>query len=334
MRRVLFRWPFRWAARLAAALAWAALTGVVVLACLYAAGVPLPLHGGMAPLSFENWNGSRSVEAELGYSAALARRDGRALVTAELEMPESVRVLRDYLDGGRRLLATCGPQKLYLRRLGAARISVEKPLIRLAGTAELELDGPITARDSRPVAASVETGFDRATLWARLAWLDIDGVPRPMVEAIARQAPRRVWTREQVLDLAKGALSPELAELLARHGDRLDLAFEDLTPRMEGDRLTVDATFSLDEAAVLGLLADRVLTAPLGRVAALLAPGQAHAQLPALGGLRRQLEGAGRRLEGTGRAIGRQFREGGDPAPVIGGVLGGITEPTDCWSAF
>ena len=315
---------------LAGAVALAALTGLAVLASLYAAGVPLPIHGGMAPVSFANWTGSREVEARLGYTASLVRRDGRAFVTAELEMPESVRVLRDYLDGGRRLVAACGPQKLYLRRLGAARITVRKPLIRLSGTAQMELDGPISARDSRPVAASVETGFDRATLWARLASLDIGGVPRPLVEAIARGAPRRVWTREEALEQAQGALSPELAELLARHGDRLDLAFEDMTPRMEGDRLTVDATFSLDESAVLALLGDRFVALPFARVVALLAPGQAHAQIPGFGKLKRKLEGIGRELGGAGRGIGRQLRQGDDPAAL----LDGIVDLTDCWTAF
>lgn len=271
----------RWLRRLVLYVVFLALLAGGLLAGAYYSGVQIPIYSDVAAFALKNWNKTRDVEVEADYESVLARKGDRVHVTVELRLPATMQRVQDFLDGGRVLLVTCAEQKLYVHNLQSADLAVDGPVVSLAGRAEIELDGLLSIREGRPVAARVRTGHDRTNLWVQLENLVIEGVPDPLVEPIVKKLSRVNYTREEILDLASGALSPELAALLATHREALDLAFEEVVPSEENGALALDATFSIDERAAFGLVRDR-FAARTGEdataIAAILGPAQAQAQ--------------------------------------------------------
>ncbi|MEM7190868.1 MAG: hypothetical protein AAF439_14760, partial [Pseudomonadota bacterium] len=256
------------------------LTGGVAGA--YYAGISLPVYSGLAPISFANWNQTRPVSGKLNHASKLQRREGRIYFTTDAILPETIGLMRDFLDGGRQELVACGPQKLYLHELTSAALTVEDSIISISGDVSMELDGLLTARDDWPVAVSVRTGHERTLIWAELVALDVANLPSEMVDAVRKRVPRITYTREQVLDEAETALSPDLAASLAARRGALDLAFEDVSPVIVDGDLEVVATISVNENALMGLIGDQIASAPTRGVSAfaeLMAPSPAQAQL-------------------------------------------------------
>ncbi|MEM7239210.1 MAG: hypothetical protein AAF501_15500 [Pseudomonadota bacterium] len=249
---------------------------------VYFSGTEVPLVADVAPVRYQNWNKTRDLTGEVDYKSSLVREDGRIHVTVDLALPETVVRVRDFLDGGKTEVLACGSQKLYLHKLQQAKIAVDKPNIWMGGNVDMELDGIVSARDDWPVAILIETGHDRTTLWARVKSLKLANVPPPMVQTLRDGLPTISYTREQVLDLAANSLPEDLAQLLKTHRDALDLAFEDITPKKEGRAVTLDATFSVNEAAAFDLLREKVVAegaARLTSAAGVLGPNRANAQI-------------------------------------------------------
>lgn len=247
----------------------------------YFAGMRLPVYSDIASFALQNWNKTRQVDVTANYDSSLVRRDGRIHVTVDLALPETVDRLRAYLDGGRTLLVDCGSLKLYMHQLQNASMTVANPDIALAGKVDLELEGLLNLREGRNVQASVRLGHDRTTIWADLTRLEVEDLPDPMVEPILRDMARVTYTRAQILDLAAGGLSPELAELLTQHREALDLAFEDIIPGQAAETLTLQAVFSVEESAAFDMLGAQFTEAAgahMTRVAGLVGVSSAHAQ--------------------------------------------------------
>ncbi|MEM6905914.1 MAG: hypothetical protein AAF568_08480, partial [Pseudomonadota bacterium] len=297
-----------------------AVIAVAALSLAYLSGMRLPIYGDLTSVAFQNWNRTNQVTADIDYESSLQRRGDRIHITVDLSLPQTAQKIRAYLDGGRNLIVSCGEQDLYLHSLQDAEVAVAKPVIDVAGNLDMELAGLIALRRAFPVAASIRTGHSRTEVWAEIAALEISGLPQSMVETVRRQVPRITYTREEILDMATEDLSPELASLLSTHREALDLAFEDITPRKEAGAVTVDATFSIDEAAAFGLVQDRFAEAARHRaevIAEALAPSTARAQL--FDDLKDLGESLGRELDKTlgddgKRLLQEALEEGRSPA--------------------
>ncbi|MEM1299438.1 MAG: hypothetical protein AAGH68_09160 [Pseudomonadota bacterium] len=323
---------FKWAIRIVAGLIALTFIGGAALAGAYYAGLRLPVYSDVAAFALQNWNHTRNVEIEADYDSSLVRVNDRIYVTVDLALPETVRRLRDYLDGGRTLLLDCGPQKVFLHQLENATLTVENPVISISGVVELEMAGLLDMREGRAVAATTRLGHDSTRVWADVTSLSIEDLPDPMVEQILRRIARVQYTREQVLDLAASALSPELAGLLAAHRDALDLAFEDVIAAKAGETVALQAVFSVDEAAAFDMLGDRIASAAdqgAARFASIFAPRSAHAQ--ALGGIGDILDevGGGKARE----IIEKGLRESGLEERVED-IAGTLSALTNCRTGF
>ena len=320
-----------WVFRIALYLVFLGALLLGALAAVYYAGIRLPVYSDVAAFALKNWNQTREVEVEADYQSSMVRRDERIHITVDLALPESVERLRAYMDGGRTMLLDCGPQKVFLHQLQNAELVVNDPDISLSGVVDLELEGLLDVREGRGVSAAVRMGFDRVSVWADVTSLKIEGLPDPMVEPILRQIARIRYTREQILDLAAGSLSPELAGLLATHRDALDLAFEDIIASQAGEILALQAVFSINEAAALGMIGEQLAeagTARATRFAEALGPRQAAAQgLGQIGDLLDQLGGGAAREIIEEGLQGEGLKEIGDIANLLDGL-------TNCRTAF
>ncbi|MBY8974416.1 hypothetical protein KHP62_01270 [Rhodobacteraceae bacterium NNCM2] len=316
--------------RLAGVVVVLAVVGVIALVSVYLGGVRVPIVADVAPLSYENWNRTNRLSAEVDYRSSFVRQGDRVLVTVDLALPDTVERVREFLDGGRSEVVACGEQKLYFHKLEQARIEVDKPTIWIGGNADMELDGVISARDDWPVAVNIQTGHDRHTLWADMVGLRIADVPQPMVKTLLDAMPRLSYTREQVLDLASASLPDDLAQLLKVNRDALDLEFEDITPSKEGNSVTLDATFSVNEQAAFNILRDKVLASAghaLTVLASLAAPRPANAQFfDKLKELSDSLD-----LEGGAGEVLKGLQEGKSPEEILQNALAGLS---NCKATF
>ncbi|MEM8793716.1 MAG: hypothetical protein AAGE80_19025 [Pseudomonadota bacterium] len=273
---------FRLIRRLVGLLIFLVVIAIAGVAAAYYSGARLPIINDIASIPYQNWTQTRDLSADLGYDSSLIRQGDRLHITVDLTLPETVKRLRDYLDGGRRQVVECGQLDLYLHGLQNAQLQVEKPMIRMIGNIDMELAGLINARDDWPVATSIRTGHTRETLWAEMTDLQIANVPKPVSDAMLARLSRITYTREQVLDLASESLPETLRDLLKKNRDALDLAFEDITPRKVDQTLVVDTTFSIDESAAFGLAREAVFAraeTSARTLAGLFAPAEAQAQL-------------------------------------------------------
>lgn len=303
----------------------AALIAVAAIAVVsvYYAGIEVPIRSDRAPVSYKNWNKTKSLTSLIDYSGALQHRDGRLLISVNLALPETAAQVQAFLDGGRTQVVTCGEQKLFFHRLDTTRVSVSNPVIGIGGRADMELDGLVKGRDDWALAADITMGHDRTNLWADLAALTIADAPPPMVESLLEGIPRVRYTREQVLDLAAMSLPEDLAKVLATHRDALDLAFESITPSQLGNEVRLDATFSIDEGAVFSILRDQVFASvghTLSAFAALALPHEAHAGF--LDKLKEFSDSID--LEGGADQLIRGLQEGKSPEEILQQTLTGL----------
>ncbi|MEM1276563.1 MAG: hypothetical protein AAGH74_08555 [Pseudomonadota bacterium] len=308
---------------------------VVVLAIAgvagaYYSGTRLPIVSDITRVPYQNWTQTRDLAADLTYDSSFQRREGRLFITVDLALPETVQRLRDYLDGGRRQVVDCGQIDLFLHGLQSAALSVDKPMIRMSGNIDMELQGLINARDDWPVSALVRTGHTRETLWVEMVDLEIANVPKPISDAVLADLSRTTYTREQVLDLASDSLPANLRTLLQNNRDALDLAFEDITPRKQGEALEIDATFSIDEQAAFGIAREVIFARAAHSaqtLARLVSPNEAQAQLfDTLKELTDQIDpeqGIGEVLQG--------IQEGKSPEEILQQTLAGLN---DCKAVF
>lgn len=297
----------------------------------YYAGMRLPIYSDVASLALQNWNRTRDIAVEANYDSSLVRRDDRIHIAVDLALPQTVQRLRDYLNGGRTLLVDCGRQQLYLHQLENASLNVADPVVSLAGLMDIELAGLLNLREGRRVTSTVRLGHDRTTIWADVTSLKIEGLPDPLVEPILQEIARVTYTREEVLDLAAGSLSPELASLIATHRDALDLAFEDIVAAKEDDTLALEAVFSINESAAFRMIGDQFAEATsthATRLAGMLGPSAAAAQgLGQIGDILDQLGGSEARKIIEEGLEGQGLKELEDIATTLAGL-------TDCHTAF
>ncbi|MEM9060835.1 MAG: hypothetical protein AAGD13_10280 [Pseudomonadota bacterium] len=300
-----------------------------LLLLAYFAGARLPVYADTTPVAFPNWNKTRVVEADLLHDSEIWRADGRTHLTANLRMPGAFERLKAFLDGGRSELVVCGPQKLLMHSLVDGRVAINGDLVVVTGTADMELAGLIQARDDWPVRMAVRVGHDRTSVWAEVTDISIGQVPEPMVSEILKRLSRFSYTRTQILELIARDLPEAEAELLRKHQDALDLAFESVVPAESGDAIHLDAVISVDENAILGVLADRFAEASSARAGAFaeaFGPNRAHAQLN-LKSLTRELEKIGEKLE---RELQKQGPDAAklleDPEAFIQSLVSGASD--------
>lgn len=290
--------------------------GAVLLA--YYSGTSLPVRQDTVPLSFPNWNKTGRIQADMSYDGAVARQSGRIRANVDLRLPGATGHLKSFLDGGRERIVRCGPQDLYLQRLVDAQLAIEGNTIAISGHADMELDGLIKAKDDLPVAASVSFGHSATEIWLELASLKISSLPDPVSDALVRDIARVTATRDQVLDVVIARLPEDHRPLLRTHRDALDLRFERLVPRLDGDTLWIAAEISVREGVVPEILSDYAEHASAGPVrvlAELLAPARAHADFF------KELKKIGKQLEGAGRQVEKELKKSGDPVKAIASLI-------------
>ncbi|MGD1927187.1 MAG: hypothetical protein ACFB03_23825 [Paracoccaceae bacterium] len=300
-----------------------------LIAGAYFAGLQLPIYAATTPIAFPNWNKTRTVEASLLHDSEVWRADGRTHLTVNLQMPGAIQRLKAFLDGGRSELVVCGPQKLLMHSLVDGKVGIDGDLITVTGTADMELDGIIQARDDWPVRMSVRVGHERTNVWAEVTDIAIGQIPEPMVDALLKRLTRFSFTREQIFDLITRDLQPEEAAFLAKHKDALDLAFETVVPAQDGDVVYLDAVVSVNEGAAFGAIGDRMVDAVQTRssaVAEMIRPSHAHAQFN-LKDLTKELEKVGKNLE---RELRKQVPDAAklleDPEALIQSLVAGTTD--------
>ncbi len=307
-----------------------AVLAVAVLAGTYYAGIRLPIYSDVVAVAFQNWNKTGQVEAEADYDASLVRDDGRIHFTVDLQVPETTRRLRAFFDGGRSKLVECRGQAVYLHGMPDAQMQVDGNVIGLTGTVEIELDGFVDFREGKGMAASVLLGHTPTTVWAQMQSLVIEDLPDPLVEPLIRDLAFQEYTREEILAMAANGLSPELAELLARYRDPLDLQFENIAPGQDGHTLTLAATFSIDEGTAFDMIGERIADAGAEvetAFAALAGVGRAEAQIRLPGGI-------GDALEEMGGSDVRDAIEGALEGQDVQDALGKLSGLADCQTAF
>lgn len=301
--------------------------GAGVASAAYFSGIRLPVWSDFTSFVLKNWNQTRDVAFDADYDSSVVRRDDRMHFTVDLRMPRTVEKMRAYMDGGRTLLVDCGQQKVYLHQLQNASLTVNGPVVGISGQVDIELDGLLKLREGRGVATSIRTGHDRTTVWADVQSLSIEGLPDPMVQPILDQISRFSYTRDQVLDMAADSLSPELAELLKTHKDALDLGFEKITPMQDGDTLSVEAEFSIDESTAFNMIREHLVEAGSERATDLAEfVGPASAQAQGLGDILQGLEKEAEKALGQG--AGQLLQ--GDPQELLQNLSG----LADCRTAF
>ncbi|MEM0991015.1 MAG: hypothetical protein AAGK00_19270 [Pseudomonadota bacterium] len=315
----------RWIGRIVLYAIFLAVMAAGVLAAAYYAGMRLPVSSNVVAFAFQNWNQTAEVEGEADYDASLVRRDDRIHITVDLAVPETVQRLQAYLDGGKTKLVECGQQQVFLHGMPDAELAVQDPTISLSGTVDVEMEGLLQIREGRRISAQVTMGHSATTVWAQLDSLVIEGLPDPLVEPVIRELARKEYTREQILALAAGGLSPELADLLSRYQDPLDLRFEDIIPGQDGRTVTLQAVLSIDESTAFSMIGDHLVDAGKQTgtaLAAMFGVGTAHAQLPA---------GIGDALERMGGSGARDAIEGALQGRSIEDLIGDLA---DCRTAF
>lgn len=271
---------------------------VIAVLGLYYSGMKLPVRSDTAPLVFQNWNKTNTVEASVFYDSEVWRSDGRAHLTVNLAMPKAVQRLKAFLDGGRTEVVACGPQKLLVHSLIDGVVGIEGNLVRLDGTMDVELAGLVNARDDMQLGTAIRVSHDRTTITAQVEQLTLGQVPQQMIQAVLKQKSRFTLTREQVFDMIAKDLSPADAALLATHRAALDLAIESVQPVSVADAFHLDAVISVNESALIGAAMDKLVDAsgPRGSaLAQLLGPSKAHAGF--LKNLTKELEKVGGKLQ-------------------------------------
>lgn len=293
--------------------------GVVIvtasgLAIAFYSGTSFPVRQDTVQLSLRNWNKTGEFPAELTYAAGLGRKADRVLADIDLQVPNASQHLQSFLDGGRQRIVQCGPQDLYLYRMADAQLAIEDNNIAISGRAKMELAGLVKAHDDLPLDASVAFGHTETDLWLELTRLNISSLPDPMSDVLVRDISRVTMTREQVLDLAAKRLPAKFRPVLKKHRDALDLRFERIEPRLEGDRLHLATQVSVREGVVPEIISDLLKRASAGPVqvfAEVFSPAPAHADFF------KELKKIGKQLEGAGRQLEEDLREGKDPLKAI-----------------
>ena len=284
------------------------------LAVAVYAGTSFPVRQDTVQLALKNWNKTGEFPAELTYAASLGRKADRVLADIDLQMPNTSQNLRSFLDGGRQRIVRCGPQDLYLYRMDDAQLAIQDNDIAISGRAEMELAGLVQARDDLPLEASVTFGHSETELWLELTRLNISSLPDPMSDALVRDISRVTMTREQVLDLAADRLPARYRPLLQKHRDALDLRFERIEPRLEGDMLHLATEVSVREGVVPEIISDLLKRASAGPVRVF---AEVFSPTPARADFFKELKKIGKQLEGAGRQLEDDLREGKDPLEAI-----------------